>query len=112
MKKKSRRPLVLSVDNVTEIFKACTLNKKNRKKQQHHVAAEEGFTACRRTIETRLRVQNLYRLKPTKKLALTDIQKAQRYEIALSRKNWEHKEWSKVIFSDEAAVLVGEHRGL
>jgi hypothetical protein len=51
VKKESGRSLVLSVDNVTEIFNACTLNKKNRKKQQHYVAAE-GFKACRRIIET------------------------------------------------------------
>ena len=76
VKKKSRRPLVLSVDNVTEIFKACILNKKNCKKQQHHVTTEESFKACRRTIETWLWAQNLYRLKSMKKLALTDIQKA------------------------------------
>jgi hypothetical protein len=76
VKKKSGRPLVLLVNDVTEIFKACTLNKENRKKQQHYVAVEEGFKACRRTIETRLQARNLHRSKPTKKLALTDIQKA------------------------------------
>ena len=54
VKKKSRRPLVLSVNDITEIFKACTLNKENRKKQQHHIAVEEGFKAYRRTIKTRL----------------------------------------------------------
>ena len=43
---------------------------------------------------------------------LTDIQRAQRYEIALSRKDWGYAEWSKVVFSDEASILVGEHRGL
>ena len=32
VKKKSGRPLVLSVNDITEIFKACTLNKENRKK--------------------------------------------------------------------------------
>ena len=52
MKEKIRRPLVLLVDDVIEIFKACTLNKKNRKKQQHYVAVEEGFKAYRRIIKT------------------------------------------------------------
>ena len=32
IKKKSRRPLVLLINDVIEIFKACTLNKENRKK--------------------------------------------------------------------------------
>ena len=55
---------------------------------------------------------NLRRCKPTKKLGLTDIQRAQRYEIALSRKDQGYTEWSKVVFSDKASILVGEHRGL
>jgi hypothetical protein len=54
---------------------------------------------------------NLYQNKPIKKLALTPIQRAQRYKIALSRKDWGYKEWSKVVFSDEASILIGEHRG-
>ena len=33
VKKKSGRPLVLSVNNITEIFKAYILNKENYKKQ-------------------------------------------------------------------------------
>jgi hypothetical protein len=32
VKKKSGRPLILLVDNITEIFKAYILNKENRKK--------------------------------------------------------------------------------
>jgi hypothetical protein len=43
---------------------------------------------------------------------LTDVQRAQRYELALSRQNWGYNEWSKVVFSDEASILVGEHRGI
>jgi hypothetical protein len=35
---------------------------------------------------------NLRRYKPTKKLVLTDIQKAQRYKIALLQKDWGYKE--------------------
>ena len=57
-----------------------------------------------------MRALGLKRGKSTKKLALTDIQRAQRYEIALSRKDWGYAEWSKVVFSDEALILVGEHR--
>jgi len=52
VKEKSGRPLILLVNNVTEIFKAYTLNKKNCKKQQHHIAAEEGFEVYKKTIET------------------------------------------------------------
>ncbi|OCK96531.1 uncharacterized protein K441DRAFT_657209 [Cenococcum geophilum 1.58] len=39
-------------DLVSVKEKSGRLNKKNYKKQQHHVAVEEGFKACRITIET------------------------------------------------------------
>ena len=59
-----------------------------------------------------MQAMNLRRCKPTKKLRLTDIQWAQQYEIALSRKDWGYAEWPKVVFLDEASILVGEHWGL
>jgi hypothetical protein len=100
-------------DEVIELLDACTLNKKQRKKLWHIVAKEEGFfNVHRRTIEKKLRERGLRRLKSTKKLGLTDIQKAQRYEIALSRKDWGLEEWRKVIFSDEASIIVSAKRGM
>jgi hypothetical protein len=101
----------LTDEDVNLIFKECTLNRKQRKKLQHVVAAELGFDACRRTIETRLRKAGLGRYKPTKKLNLTDLQRAQRYEIALSRKDWGLAEWRTIIFSDEASIIVSAKRG-
>jgi hypothetical protein len=44
--------------------------------------------AFKSTIRTAARARKIHRVKPTKKLALTPIQKAERYEIALSKKNW------------------------
>jgi hypothetical protein len=58
-----------------------------------------------------MRERRLGRPKSTKKLFLTDIQRAQRYKLALSRKDWGLREWRKVVFSDEASILVGEQRG-
>jgi hypothetical protein len=97
---------------VLELLEACTLNKKQRKKLWHIVAREEGFFDLHRsTIKKKLRARGLRRAKSTKKLGLTDIQKAQRYEIALSRKDWGLAEWRKVIFSDKAAIVVSAKRG-
>ena len=98
-------------EDIQLIFEACTANKKARAKRQHHVAYELGFNQSRWTIEKRMREHGLFRVNSTKKLGLTDIQRAERYEIALSRKDWGYAEWSKVIFSDEASILVGEKRG-
>jgi hypothetical protein len=80
----SGRLKVLIDSDCQQIFNAYTKDKASRKKRQHHIALKEGFEVCRRTIEARMRKMNLNRVKPTKKLALTPIQRAQRYEIALS----------------------------
>jgi hypothetical protein len=73
----SRRPPALTVDQVTDLLKSCTLNKKQRKKLWHIVAMEEGFFdlhCC--TFERKLRERGLRCCKSTKKLDLTDIQRA------------------------------------
>ena len=72
-------------EEVLPLLKVCTLNKNQKKKLWHVVAHEEGFFDLhRRTIEKKLREQGLRRCKVTKKLSLTDIQRAQRYKVALS----------------------------
>ena len=64
-------------EEVLELLEACTLNRKQRKKLWHIIAQEEGyFDVHRRTIEKKLRERGLRRAKSTKKLGLTDIQKA------------------------------------
>ncbi len=78
---------------------------------QYDVAQELNLKASKSTIRTVARTHDIHRVKPTKKLALTPIQKAERYEIALSRKDWTLDDWKRIVFSDEAAILVGEHRG-
>ena len=68
-----RKPEITDKE-VLELLKACTLNKKQRKKLWHIVAKEEGFFDLhRRTIKKKLRARGLRRAKSTKKLSLTDI---------------------------------------
>ena len=55
---------------------------------QFEVAQELNLKASKSTIRTVARGHKIHRVKPTKKLALTPIQEAERYEIALSRKDW------------------------
>ena len=58
-------------------MEACTLNKTQRKKFWHIMSKEEGFfNVHRRTIKKKLRARSLRRRKSTKKLSLTEIQKA------------------------------------
>jgi hypothetical protein len=97
----------LSEADIERLLEACTIDKKARRKLWIQVVCEEGFFNLHRsTIEKKLRGRGLRRCKSTKKLNLTDIQKAQRYEIALSRKDWTLDDWLLIIFSDEASVIV------
>ena len=77
------------IDNeVIELMEACTLNKTQRRKLWHIITKEESFfDIYRRIIKKKLRARSLRRAKSTKKLSLTDLQRAQRYEVALSRKD-------------------------
>jgi hypothetical protein len=75
-------------EEVIELIEAYTLNKTQRRKLWHIVTKEEGFfDVHRRIIEKKLRARSLRCAKSTKKLSLTDLQRAQRYEVALSRKD-------------------------
>ncbi|KAH6714497.1 hypothetical protein BKA61DRAFT_673819 [Leptodontidium sp. MPI-SDFR-AT-0119] len=103
----------ISDEEITNLLEAYTLNKKQRKKLWHIVTTEEGlFDFYRSTIKKKLRARGLRRLKSTKKLSLTELQRRQQYEIALSRKDWGIKEWRKVIFLDEASIIVLAKRGI
>lgn len=94
-------------------MEACTLNKSQRRKLWHNVAQEEGFfDIYRRIIERKLCARGLRRAKLIKKLGLTDIQKAQWLKVVLSRKDWGLEEWRKVIFSDEASIVVSAKHGI
>jgi hypothetical protein len=75
------------------------------------VAQELDIHASETTIRIIAKELNYYRIKPTKKLALTPIQKVIRYEIALSRKDWKLDDWKRITFSDEAAILIREYHG-
>ena len=53
-------PVKLTVDAVTQLLEACTLNKKQRKKLWHIVAKEEGFIDLHCSIiEKKLRARGL-----------------------------------------------------
>ena len=78
-RKKGTGPQKLKIieEEVTTLLEACILNKKQRKKLLYIVAKEEGFfDLYRRTIEKKLCERGLRRCKSTKKLHLTDIQRA------------------------------------
>jgi DDE superfamily endonuclease len=110
-KEKGRPRHALSELQINTLDAAIGQDRHHRDMLQLDVAHELGLHASKSTVGKAALLLNYHRCKPTKKLDLTDIQMAQRYEIALSRKDWTLADWKRVIFSDEAAILVGEHRG-
>ena len=85
VKPKNGRPPVLSEIDKNIIFDICTKDREFREKRRHIIARKLGYQCFRSTIESAMKERHLNRPKPTKKLFLTEIQKAQRYELALSR---------------------------
>ena len=108
---KPGRPHVLSELDINTLDAAISSDRHHREMYQFEVAQELNLKASKSTIRTVARGHKIHRVKPTKKLALTPIQEAERYEIALSRKDWTLDDWKRIVFSDEASILVGEHRG-
>lgn len=90
---------------------AIQQNRDYREMERHEVSEKLGMKVSKTTVRTDTKARNCNRVKSTMKLDLTDVQEAQRYEIALSRKDWTLNDWKMVVFTDEAAILVGEHRG-
>jgi hypothetical protein len=108
---KPGRRQALTELNVEQLDNAISQDRKHREMPQLEVAEELGLHVSKTTVRHTAREVGFYRVKPTKKLALNDIQEAIRYEIALGREHWTLEQWRRVSFSDEAAILVGEHRG-
>ena len=108
---KPGRPHVLSELDINTLDAAISSDRHHREMYQFEVAQELNLKASKSTIRTVARGHKIHRVKPTKKLALTPIQEAERYEIALSRKDWTLDDWKRIVFLDEASILVGEHCG-
>ena len=72
---------------------------------------EKGFLTYTVVRSKRSSVREGYDVQNQQKLGLTDIQRAQRYEVILSRKDWGLAEWRMVIFLDEASIIVSAKRG-
>jgi hypothetical protein len=88
IKPKSGRPHILSEVSGNILKTACKQDRHHREMFQFDVAQELNIKALCTTIQREIKIQRLDRVKPTKKLALTEIQQAQQYKIVLSCKNW------------------------
>lgn len=108
---KLRRSHVLSELDINTLDAAISFDRHYREMYQFEVAQELDLKASKSTIRTITHKRKIHRVKPTKKLALTPIQEAERYEIALSKKDQTLDDQKRIVFSDEASILVGEHRG-
>ena len=84
---KLRRPHVLSELDINTLDQAIGSNRHHCEMYQFAVAQELDLNASKSTIHRVTHVRKIHQIKPIKKLALTPIQMAKRYKIALSRKN-------------------------
>jgi hypothetical protein len=101
---------VLSEFDINILDATINSDRHYREMQQFEIAQKLNLKTSKSTIRTIARARKIYRIKSTKKLALTPIQKTKRYKIALSRKNWTLKNWKRIVFSDETSILIGEYR--
>ena len=85
---KTGRPHVLSEIEINTLNDAISADKHHRELPFFEVAQELDLHVSKSIIRQTTRALHFHRVKPTKKLALTDIQEALRYEITLSRKDW------------------------
>src|SRR5947207_6159998 len=84
---KPGRPHILSELDINTLDTAISSDHHYREMYQFEVAQELNLKASKSTIRTVACGHKIHRVKPTKKLALTLIQEAERYEIVLSRKD-------------------------
>jgi hypothetical protein len=110
---KTGRRRVLSALNIEQLDNAVGQDKEHRHMVEYEIAQQiEGFPhVSKTTVRNEIHALRYHECAPTKKPALTFIQECERYEIALSRKDWTLEDWKRISFSDEASILVGEHRG-
>ena len=81
-----RDPVMSEID-INRLQGAIEKDRHHREMGQFEVAQELGIKASQSTIQKEIKAHYLNRVKPTKKLALTAIQEAQRYKITLSQKD-------------------------
>jgi hypothetical protein len=109
IKPKSGRPYILSEISGNILKTACEQDRHHREMFQFDVAQELNIKVSRTTIRREMKTRRLNQVKPIKKLALTEIQQAQRYKIVLLCKDWTLDNWKKVVFTDKVAILVREY---
>jgi hypothetical protein len=73
---------------INQLDHAISQDRQHRELPQVEVSRELGFEAGETTVRNAAKSHQINRVKSTKKLALTPIQGATRYEIALSRKDY------------------------
>ena len=105
---------VLSEVDLNTLDRGIRQDRKHRDMYQWEVAQELGLKGCKETIRLAGKKLRYSRCKPTKKPDLTEDQEWTRYNIAFDRKwkeHWTLVDYKLIAYSDEAAILVGEHRG-
>jgi|GEM_PF-6859585 len=109
---KTGRPKVLSELDLNALDKGIGMDKVHRHMPEYAVAVELALPGSDTTIRRAKKKLRYSWCEPTRKPWLPDTQETIRYEVAYSRKEyWEGGQYRLIAYSDEALILVGEHRG-
>ncbi|EDN06634.1 predicted protein [Histoplasma mississippiense (nom. inval.)] len=73
--------------------------------------SEEGFNIAPNTVWKILRKAGMKKTKPTRKPGLTNKMKHERLQWCLDHQDWTLEDWKRVIWSDEASVILLHRRG-
>ena len=106
---RSGRPLKATPELVAKLLSLITRDRYGREKTTAQLASELGV--AKQTTGRALKRKGYKKCKPKKKPGLTAKMKLARLQFAIEHKNWTLNDWKRVIWTDEASVILGQRRG-
>jgi hypothetical protein len=88
---------------------AIRLDRYAKEKTSTEFGLEQNVSAS--IIQQIFKRNNIHKVKPTRKLGLTDAMKATRLAFCLKYKDWVLEDWKNVIWTDETSVVLGHRHG-
>ena len=64
------------------------------------------------TVHRSLAAENMHQWKARSVVFLTQAQEGARIQWAKDHKDWSMKDWSRVVYSDEGYVVLGNNKGM
>lgn len=101
------RPRVITTRKRQRLVNRLTTDAQSRRLSLQQLARLEGLTHDLKTIRKALDLEGYRRYAATKKPFLTQAQKDARLQWALEHVEWSDRQWSRVLWTDEASIRCG-----